>query len=129
MGDLSSLILKSSKRFNDLFRRNAGRGLINVLLKIVKLIYPRLSSNIVIQVVMFTRKCYYLYRHNGMKGLTLYLKACQVLLQQSVGKYHVKDISELNCRPKRNRYGSPVFIHRSARSSIHKDMSQGAIML
>jgi hypothetical protein len=126
---LSSLISKSSKRFNDLFRRNAGRGLINYLLKIAKVIHPRLSSNVVMQIVIFTRRCHFIYRHNGSKGLTLYLKACQVLLQQSVGKYHVKDLSDLKARPKRNRFGSPVLIHRSARSGIHNDYSKRLIML
>jgi hypothetical protein len=81
------------------------------------------------QIVIFTRRCHFIYRHNGSKGLTLYLKACQVLLQQSVGKYHVKDLSDLKARPKRNRFGSPVLIHRSARSGIHNDYSKRLIML
>lgn len=117
---LSSVISKRTNQFNDLLTRNGGRGLINYFLRIVSLIYPRLSSLLVIQVVMFTRFCFKMRRHRGSKGLTLYLKACQVLLQQSIGGYKVKDLTELKVRPKRNRYGSPLLIHRSVRPFIHK---------
>jgi uncharacterized membrane-anchored protein YhcB (DUF1043 family) len=126
---LSSLITKASKRFNDLFRRNAGRGLINVFLKMVYAIRPRISSCTVKQVVFFSKKCYRLYKHNGIKGLTQYLKACQVLLQQSIGGYKVKDLSPLNCRPKRNRYGSPLLIPRISRPLIHTKTNKSIVML
>lgn len=103
--------------------------MINELLKVCRAIHPRISSNTVLQVVMFTRKAHKIYRHNGYAGLTLYLKACQVLLQQSVGKYKVKDLTELKCRPRRSRYGSPLLIHRSSRALIHKGYSKRQIAL
>jgi len=67
---------------------------------------------------MFCKECYRLRKASGMKGLTLYLKACQVLLQQSCGKYRVNDISDLKVRVKRNRSGIPIIIHRSVRAQI-----------
>lgn len=106
-----------------------GRGLVNHLLKVANCIHPRLSSSVVLQIVRFTRKCFYIHKHQGTKGLTLYLKACQVLLQQSIGKYIVKDIKDLKARPKRNRYGSPLIIHRSIRPLIHTKYSKTHIML
>jgi len=48
----------------------------------------------------------------------LYLKAAQVVLQQSVAKYHVKDIGELKARPKRNRTGLPLIIPAHHRRAI-----------
>jgi hypothetical protein len=56
--------------------------------------------------------------HRGLKGLVIYLKASQVLLQQSVGKFRVVDISELKVRPKRNRAGVPLIIPAYSRQLI-----------
>jgi len=47
-------------------------------------------------------------KHSGLKGLVLYLKACQVMLQQVVGGYKVVDLTELKIRPARNRVGLPL---------------------
>lgn len=111
--------MKQTNKFNDLLCRNAGRGLINVMLKVISIVYHRLSSCTIVQVVMFCKKMYKIRKTRGKKGLTLYLKACQVILQQSIGGYRVSDLKDLKARPKRNRYGSPLIIHRSVRYMIH----------
>lgn len=126
---MSSLLDKRMNRFNDLFIRNGGRGLVNELLKVHMAIRSRISSNSVLQIVRFSRKCHQIGRAQGFPGLCLYLKACQVLLQQSVGKYKVSDLTDLKCRPKRSRYGSPLIIHRSSRSLIHNSHDEFSIKL
>jgi hypothetical protein len=121
---LSSIISKRQKKFNDLVSRNAGRGLVNQLLKVYMAIHPRISSSVVIQIVMFCKSIHKIWRARKMKGLVLYLKACQVMLQQAIGGYKVKDLSELKCRPKRNRSGFPIIIHRHSRNSLIKHDSR-----
>lgn len=126
---MSSLIAKRTNRFNDLFIRNGGRGLVNEFIKIHFAIRSRISSSSVLQIVMFSRKCHQIGKAQGFPGLCLYLKACQVLLQQSVGKYKVSDLTDLKCRPKRSKYGSPLIIHRSVRSKIHNNHDEFCIKL
>jgi len=64
-----------------------------------------------------------------VKGAVLYLKACQVLLQQSIGGYVVIDIGELNVRPKRTRSGIPRIIPAHVRSLILKERHIPSIRL
>jgi hypothetical protein len=68
-------------------------------------------------------------QHRGLKGLVIYLKASQVLLQQSVGKFRVRDISELKVRPKRNRAGVPLIIPAYTRQLISQKRDIDAIRL
>jgi hypothetical protein len=69
----------------------------------------------------FCFRCSRIASHSGLKGLTLYLKACQVLLQQVVGKNRVKDLSELKVRPARNRAGVPLIIPAGVRVLISRN--------
>jgi hypothetical protein len=64
-----------------------------------------------------------------LKGLVLYLKACQVLLQQSVGGYRVVDLSDLKVRPSRNRAGVPLIIPSGVRVLISRDRDISSIKL
>jgi len=68
-------------------------------------------------------------RHRGLKGLVLYLKASQVLLQQSVAKFRVSDLRELKSRPKRNRQGIPLIIPACSRRLISRDRDIPTIKL
>lgn len=56
----------------------------------------------------------------GEKGATLYLKSCQVLLQQSVAGYKVQDITELKSRVSRTRAGMPRIIPAGVRKRIRQ---------
>jgi len=57
-------------------------------------------------------------RTQGEKGTTLYLKSCQVLLQQSIAGYKVSDITELKSRVKRTKAGLPTIIPAEVRKRI-----------
>lgn len=118
---LQHVIDRNIKIINGLITRNGGRGLINELLSYVRAIYPRSTKSVAIQVVCFCFLLNKLVRGQGMKGAVLYLKACQVLLQQAVGGYRVSDLSDLKMRPKRTRSGIPQVIPAGVRVRIQRD--------
>jgi len=68
-------------------------------------------------------------RHSGLKGLVIYLKASQVLLQQVVGGFRVVDLAELKVRPSRNRVGVPLIIPAGVRVRISRDRDIRTIRL
>lgn len=126
---LESVIGKKLKTINGLITRNGGRGLIGILLKYIRGIRPRLTKSVVKQISWFCIRCYHIATHSGLKGLVLYLKASQVLLQQSVGGYRVVDLAELKVRPARNRAGVPLIIPAGVRVMISRDRDINSIKL
>jgi hypothetical protein len=126
---LQSLISTKIKTINGLILRNKGRALIGLILKLVRGVRPRASKSVVRQVSAFSFRCYRISKHSGLKGLVLYLKASQVLLQQSVGGYRVVDLSELKVRPKRNRSGVPLIIPAGVRTLISQKRDIPSIKL
>lgn len=69
-------------------------------------------------IAVILRKFHLIYKHNGYKGLILYLKATAVLLQQSLGGHMIKDTSKLGPRVSRTNVGLPRFILAADRSKI-----------
>lgn len=126
---LEHVISSKIKIINGLASRNGGRGLINVLLRYVRGVRPKATKSVVRQVAGFTFFVGRLVRHSGLKGAVLYLKACQVLLQQSVGGYRVVDLADLKVRPKRNRSGLPLIIPAGVRRMIIRDRDIPSIRL
>jgi hypothetical protein len=108
------------KLLNGLVLRKEGRGLIGILLKYLYTIHSSLTRSRVIEVVTFCARCNRLARTRGLKGLVIYLKACQVMLQQSVGHYYVVNLSELKINPKRTRSGLPLMIPPRTRKLIRR---------
>lgn len=126
---MEKVINAKLKTINGLVFRNEGRGLITTLLNICRGVRPRSSKSVVKQVSGFSFRCYRIAKHSGLKGLVLYLKACQVLLQQVVGGYRVLDLSELKVRPARNRAGVPLIIPAGVRVKISRDRDVPSIRL
>lgn len=126
---LESVIQKKLRTINGLVFRKGGRGLIGIILKIIRGVRPRSSKSVVKQVCGFCFRCNHIARHSGLKGLTLYLKASQVLLQQVVAGYRVVDLSELKVRPSRNRAGVPLIIPAGVRVRISRDRNISDIKL
>lgn len=127
---LEHVIAKKIKTINGLVFRNGGRGLIGMLLKAVRGVRPKASKSVVIQVARFVFISANIARHSGMKGLVLYLKASQVLLQQAVGGYRVVDLADLKVRPKRNKSGLPTrMIPAGVRTQITRDRHIPSIRL
>jgi hypothetical protein len=91
------------------------------MLKFIRGVLPRSSKSVVKQVARFCFRCNRIAYHSGLKGLVIYLKACQVMLQQVVGGYRVVDLAELKVRPSRNRVGLPLIIPAGVRVRISRD--------
>jgi hypothetical protein len=126
---LEKVINSKLKTINGLIFRNKGRGLIGTILNIVRGVRPRSSKSVVRQVSLFSFRCYRIAKHSGLKGLVLYLKASQVLLQQVVAGYKVVDLAELKVRPSRNRAGVPLIIPAGVRVLISRDRDIPSIKL
>lgn len=126
---LEHFISLKIKSINGLIFRNEGRGLINTLLQCVRGVRPRSSKSVVRQVAGFVFYVSRLARHSGLKGVVIYLKASQVLLQQSVGGYRVLDLAELKVRPRRNKAGVPLIIPAGVRVRITRDRDISSIKL
>jgi len=99
------------------------------LLRCIYGVRPRSSKSVVKQVAGFVFYVSKMARHSGLKGVVIYLKACQVLLQQSIGGYRVLDLSELKVRPRRNRRGVPLIIPAGARALISQNRDIPTIKL
>lgn len=126
---IEKVINAKLKTINGLIFRNKGRGLIGVILCIIRGVRPRSSKSVVKQVSLFSFRCYRIAKHSGLKGLVIYLKACQVILQQCVAGYRVLDLAELKCRPARNRAGVPLIIPAGVRVKISRDRDIPSIRL
>jgi len=107
---VSASVAVSTNSINDTFSVKAKGALLSLFIRLTEVIGLRISSYKVSVMLAFLRKCSHLYRHNGMKGLVNYLKACQVLFQQSLGQMRLHDTSELKCRPSRTKFGMPRII-------------------
>lgn len=129
VNSLSDLLRSKMKTINGLILRNKGRGLITILLKFSRGVRPRSTKSVVKQVVTFSFFIHKLAKHNGLKGVVIYLKACQVLLQQVVGGYRVNDLGELKVRPARNKAGIPLIIPAGIRVLISRDRHIPSIKL
>jgi len=115
------LIEADVKLFNSLITRNGGRSLINYFIKIIGFIYSHLTKSNVTLICYFAFWLHRLVKHNGTKGAVIKLKACQVLLMQSVASYRIHDISELKVRVNRTKGGGiPRVIPRLERIRIRK---------
>lgn len=126
---LSTVIQSKIDTINGLVFRNGGRGLIGLLLQYIRGVRPRASKSVVKQISGFVFYVCKIARHSGIKGVVIYLKACQVLLQQCVGGYRVVNLDELKVRPSRNRAGVPLIIPAGVRVLISRDRDISSIRL
>lgn len=119
------LMIKKLKRA-DMVIRNNGRSLVNILLCSILPVVARLRGHHVQDIYSFLKFCSTLAKQSGVKYLVLYLKASQVLLQQSVGGYIISDTRLLKVAVSRSRSGLPrliparnrLLIVRGSRSEI-----------
>lgn len=121
---LSSLIGRNTDAIRGLVHRNMGRGLIGFLIKVSRAVLFHCKPSTVRQVGRFCSRLRFLMRTQGEKGTTLYLKSCQVLLQQSIAGYKVSDITELKSRVKRTKAGMPLIIPAGVRKRIRQGDTQ-----
>jgi hypothetical protein len=84
---VKEMMEKCKSELTGLASVKGGRGLINTLLKIVRLIQAKAPTKSDVKVVKyFSKKIFHLVTHSGMGHTIKYLKTCGVMLQQFVAK-------------------------------------------
>jgi hypothetical protein len=110
------------QNFNGLLSLKSRARLIGTVLHISKFCLVRLRKGKIAGTVLLISRMLYIYRTQGPKGLTAYLKGCTVLLQQALGGYVVPDPGKVSgSRPARTRAGYPRIIPAVFRRSLTKD--------
>lgn len=117
---LSTLIGRNTDAIRGLIHRNMGRGLIGWFIKTSHAVLFHCKPSTVRQIGHFCSRLRFLMSTQGEKGTTLYLKSCQVLLQQSIAGYKVSDLAELKVRAKRTKAGMPRIIPSGVRRRIRE---------
>jgi len=100
----------SVARLTGMSFRNKG----HLMMKILKLIFLSLGGKTNPSIIRGTfhivLKLIEIYRKQGLKGTTLYLKTCSVLTQQCLGGHIIPDITPLGTRISRTKRGVPCIL-------------------
>lgn len=108
----------SLERIQELFTVKGGRPMVNILRGISIMSAARMTTGTIKYIVLFIVTCKNLKRTQGIKGLTKYLKASTVSIQQSLGGHLVRDAGSLGARVSRTRSGLPRCIPTQIRIRI-----------
>jgi hypothetical protein len=118
---VSSSVAITTAKINATFSVKAKGVLLKLFVRIGAAIRLNITQHRIRVILLFINRCKHLYRHRGAKGLVNYLKASQVLLQQSLGGMVLSDTAELKCRVSRNNAGLPRIISPEDRSLIRRE--------
>lgn len=113
----NKLTMKSIPKFSGMIGRNAGRPLITWFDKLGRVVVGT-SRDWILSYKHFAGFLYKLWRKGGLKYVVIYLKACSVLLQQSVGGQRLLATQALGCAVSRTRSGLPRIIPSAHRQRI-----------
>jgi hypothetical protein len=113
---LYARLLNTLKNVNGMIHRNMGRPMVNILLKVSTLGGYKLNQSLVKIIIVYLRFCHNLIKTGGPRLLVIYLKACFVLTQQSIGGHKARDSFPLGCGVARSRGGLPRLI-----PSLHRE--------
>lgn len=108
----------SLDNIQDWFTVKGGRPLVNILKGISIMAGANATSGTIRVIVLFIVHCKHLKRTQGVKGLTKFLKAATVSVQQSLGGHRVRDVGLLGARVARTQRGLPRFIPAQLRKRI-----------
>jgi len=109
----------SLKEIQELFTVKGGRPLVNIFKGICLLAGTSLTSGSIRYICHFIVTCRGIIRSQGIRGLTIYLKACGTSLQQSLGGHRVYNSTAIaGCRFSRTRTGIPRWIPFHIRNRI-----------
>jgi hypothetical protein len=109
------------ENFQGLFSVKGGRRLVNIFKGLLIMAGARITPGIIRYICLFIVHCRNIFRTQGVKGLTKYLKASGVILQQSLGLHVVHDTGKLGARVSKTRGGLPRFIPPVIRNHIRSD--------
>jgi len=98
------------EQIQDWFLVKEGRPLYKVLKGIAIYAGARPSASLFRFFTSFVGTCAHLMRTQGAKGLTIYLKASGIAVQQVLGGHHLHDVGSLGVRFARTKAGLPRFI-------------------
>nr|WAY16597.1 putative RNA-dependent RNA polymerase [Rhizoctonia solani mitovirus 116] len=115
-----SAYMLNTKSANAMISVKGGVALIKALLSVMHAIGLPVTSARVRALVSLLRKLNKLVLSQGIKGTTLYLKSCAVMLQQALGGFKVNDLGKLGPRVSRTNSGYPRLINRVHRTSIRQ---------
>lgn len=106
------------EKINATLRVKAKGLLVSTFARMLGAIGMRRTVARVRSILIFVNKCKALYKTQGVKGLTIYLKALTSLFQQALGGFKLYDCTELKARPGRTRSGFPRWILAQDRALI-----------
>lgn len=111
------LTLKDVPNFGGMIARNGGRPLITWFDKLGRTVVGT-SRDWILSYKAFAKFVHKLYSRGGLKYVVIYLKACSVLLQQSVGGQRLVATQALGCAVSRTISGLPRVIPSAHRQRI-----------
>jgi hypothetical protein len=98
--------------------RKGGRGLIDTMILMVRLVLGNLTHHRVASVAMYAFLVGRLVKTQGPRGACIYLKTCHVLLMQSMAQMVLHGSWELGCNVGRTACGLPRIIDRESRALL-----------
>lgn len=105
--------------FNAMLGVKAQPLLRKTLRSVVSVVGVSLSKSKLFAIALIVSRLAFLRKRMGLKGLTLYLKGCFVLYQQSLGGYILPDSGKVSkLRVSRTNRGLPRIIPRILRAEI-----------
>lgn len=113
----NALTIKDVPNFGGMIARNGGRPLITWFDKLGRLVVGT-TRDWIKSYYLFAKFVNRLYRKGGLKYVVIYLKACSVLLQQSVGGQRLLATQALGCAVSRTKSGLPRIIPSAHRQRI-----------
>lgn len=114
---LSALSFTKSNA-NAMISVKGGTPWVNIVVRLLTPLGFSITRARVRATVVLLRNFYKIGQCQGIKGLTLYLKANAVLMQQSLGGHMIKDASKLGPKVSRTNVGLPRAILREDRLRI-----------
>lgn len=102
-------------QLDDIIRVKAGTTLSFYFIKLKLIVGGSLSPSFFKETKVLAIKLSKIRKQQGIKGLTLYLKACSVILQQSLAGYRIDNMTLIGPRISRTKSGLPRLISRRHR--------------
>jgi hypothetical protein len=98
--------------------RNKGHLLITILMKINMLVGGKTRSSNVRGIYIIVQRLLQIKRHQGLKGLTSFMKTCSVSTQQALGGMVHPNLTDLNTRVSRTSKGIPKILPVAWRTEL-----------
>jgi hypothetical protein len=118
---VSSAVSITTAKINESFSVKPKGVLVKVFVRMLDPIGLKYTAYRTRVIILFIKRCKHLYKHRGMVGLVNYLKASQVLFQQSLGGMKLHDTMDLKIRVSRTASGMPRIVDPLLRFAIRRE--------